>query len=98
MIRRPPRSTRTDTLFPDTTLFRSKRGAALHSPKVRPDTGGRAGKHNSGYSTFGLFRAGAACSIIALNFSQNENGPDRKVKAVGEREDFCLSDCLPPPD
>src|SRR3546814_2189394 len=24
MIRRPPRSTRTDTLFPDTTLFRSK--------------------------------------------------------------------------
>src|SRR3546814_19775276 len=24
MIRRPPRSTRTDTLFPDTTLFRSQ--------------------------------------------------------------------------
>src|SRR3546814_9934375 len=30
MIRRPPRSTRTDTLFPYTTLFRSyRRGAAL---------------------------------------------------------------------
>src|SRR3546814_7746458 len=28
MIRRPPRSTRTDTLFPYTTLFRSFRGAA----------------------------------------------------------------------
>src|SRR3546814_10529089 len=26
MIRRPPRSTRTDTLFPYTTLFRSKAG------------------------------------------------------------------------
>src|SRR3546814_6462724 len=26
MIRRPPRSTRTDTLFPYTTLFRSDRG------------------------------------------------------------------------
>src|SRR3546814_2082256 len=26
MIRRPPRSTRTDTLFPYTTLFRSPRG------------------------------------------------------------------------
>src|SRR3546814_11727930 len=25
MIRRPPRSTRTDTRFPDTTLFRSRR-------------------------------------------------------------------------
>src|SRR3546814_12445032 len=29
MIRRPPRSTRTDTLFPYTTLFRSGRAAAL---------------------------------------------------------------------
>src|SRR3546814_18488767 len=35
MIRRPPRSTRTDTLFPYTTLFRSRRGcppAAAHPP------------------------------------------------------------------
>src|SRR3546814_5045344 len=29
MIRRPPRSTRTDTLFPYTTLFRSGRGRLL---------------------------------------------------------------------
>src|SRR3546814_17662559 len=29
MTRRPPRSTRTDTLFPDTTLFRSTRNLAL---------------------------------------------------------------------
>src|SRR3546814_1283097 len=28
MIRRPPRSTRTDTLFPSTTLFRSAQSAA----------------------------------------------------------------------
>src|SRR3546814_7565143 len=28
MIRRPPRSTRTDTLFPYTTLFRSRAGRA----------------------------------------------------------------------
>src|SRR3546814_6332787 len=28
MIRRPPRSTRTDTLFPSTTLFRSRRAVA----------------------------------------------------------------------
>src|SRR3546814_2931197 len=27
MVRRPPRSTRTDTLFPYTTLFRSRRSA-----------------------------------------------------------------------
>src|SRR3546814_4584018 len=29
MIRRPPRSTRTDTLFPYTTLFRSRQETAL---------------------------------------------------------------------
>src|SRR3546814_5793009 len=34
MIRRPPRSTRTDTLFPDTTLFRSKKAARVSR---RPD-------------------------------------------------------------
>src|SRR3546814_11714575 len=34
MIRRPPRSTRTDTLFPYTTLFlsRSSRSAAVRQP------------------------------------------------------------------
>src|SRR3546814_5753808 len=31
MIRRPPRSTRTDTLFPYTTLFRSAKAARLPS-------------------------------------------------------------------
>src|SRR3546814_2744172 len=40
MIRRPPRSTRPDTLFPYTTLFRSSRGAgATAGPqrdRVRP--------------------------------------------------------------
>src|SRR3546814_3192630 len=34
MIRRPPRSTRTDTLFPYTTLFRS-RGAGSRGTEVR---------------------------------------------------------------
>src|SRR3546814_10438329 len=32
MIRRPPRSTRTDTLFPYTTLFRSQRERQEHLP------------------------------------------------------------------
>src|SRR3546814_7041201 len=32
MIRRPPRSTRTDTLFPYTTLFRSCRGGPPGTP------------------------------------------------------------------
>src|SRR3546814_7425147 len=43
MIRRPPRSTRTDTLFPYTTLFRSALRAVL---RPRPPGGGRGrGRH-----------------------------------------------------
>src|SRR3546814_816096 len=34
MIRRPPRSTRTDTLFPYTTLFRSSNEWLLCAPEV----------------------------------------------------------------
>src|SRR3546814_4547494 len=37
MIRRPPRSTRTDTLVPYTTLFRSASRAARPRPKDRAD-------------------------------------------------------------
>src|SRR3546814_4813835 len=40
MIRRPPRSTRTDTLFPYTTLFRSLQGRRLGDTRRLPD--GRA--------------------------------------------------------
>src|SRR3546814_14182154 len=56
MIRRPPRSTRTDTLFPCTTLFRSWGRLNSHNvkkvawfageiglPYVRHDVGGRFG-------------------------------------------------------
>src|SRR3546814_17565559 len=35
MIRRPPRSTRTDTLFPYTTLFRSENGLPALGTDVR---------------------------------------------------------------
>src|SRR3546814_11246897 len=39
MIRRPPRSTRTDTLFPYTTLFRSnrRRRQINHQLAIRPE-------------------------------------------------------------
>src|SRR3546814_20241305 len=40
MIRRPPRSTRTDTLFPYTTLFRSRERKARLA-KILPKTGRR---------------------------------------------------------
>src|SRR3546814_21074690 len=53
MIRRPPRSTRTDTLFPYTTLFRSDAGGRPRGDDLRPPLSrslreageGRAGDH-----------------------------------------------------
>src|SRR3546814_13828553 len=59
MIRRPPRSTRTDTLFPYTTLFRSPAYLLHHRRHVRgdepvwlhhqarPDRDGRSEEHTS---------------------------------------------------
>src|SRR3546814_7723279 len=54
MIRRPPRSTRTDTLFPYTTLFRSRRrpswlASALASTATMRSRwlGGRSEEHTS---------------------------------------------------
>src|SRR3546814_13087887 len=50
MIQRPPRSTRTDTLFPYTSLFRSDRQAgALHfePPSFGKRRGGKVCKHKS---------------------------------------------------
>src|SRR3546814_3035497 len=45
MIRRPPRSTRTDTLFPYTTLFRSVvQRAARHRSAQRPRPRARAAR------------------------------------------------------
>src|SRR3546814_7567097 len=42
MIRRPPRSTRTDTLFPYTTLFRSARRSAADDDERRRGAGAAA--------------------------------------------------------
>src|SRR6056297_3803279 len=46
MLRRPPRSTRTDTLFPYTTLFRSRRPA--RPPHGRDRRRARAGPDHRG--------------------------------------------------
>src|SRR3546814_15738044 len=42
MIRRPPRSKRTDTRFPDTTLFRSKTDLAAAKEESKADEAGAA--------------------------------------------------------
>src|SRR3546814_2085638 len=64
MIRRPPRSTRTDTLFPYTTLFRSairRRSGAL---PVLPDAALPAQhRRHGGHGTPGALSQGAAGAV-----------------------------------
>src|SRR3546814_1317234 len=65
MIRRPPRSTRTDTLFPYTTLFRSheherhavRRDRPLARCEENPDTRGRQRTCAEGHPGRGLQRS-----------------------------------------
>src|SRR3546814_11432865 len=66
MIRRPPRSTRTDTLFPYTTLFRSRQqdggtpgvGPHLHHAVHRDDG---LGRHQHGHDRHHHDTAADAC-------------------------------------
>src|SRR3546814_19543694 len=50
MIRRPPRSTRTDTLFPYTTLFRSSDGTGIGSREQVPGRQPLCGERGCGES------------------------------------------------
>src|SRR3546814_299291 len=61
MIRRPPRSTRTDTLFPYTTLFRSR--LALRQLNLAVETARRASDGRSGRLIVG-FADAAALNIL----------------------------------
>src|SRR3546814_5667764 len=74
MIRRPPRSTRTDTLFPYTTLFRSvehrlDRGERFpgHGGRDRPLAANIVGAGREGADTFGAaeFDAGEQLRAVA---------------------------------
>src|SRR3546814_4300654 len=61
MIRRPPRSTRTDTLFPYTTLFRSRFG----TPRLLPVGTSERELRDIAFAQLGLDPADAAVVEIA---------------------------------
>src|SRR3546814_2657433 len=91
MIRRPPRSTRTDTLFPDTTLFRSGRRATAAGGMepslcraVRLSAGTAQGRHAdcgprpacaATAAAEGRHRAGLAAAIGAHSRRRSEEHP-----------------------
>src|SRR3546814_6916657 len=93
MIRRPPRSTRTDTLFPYTTLFRS-------ADRHRARRGGRgAGGESRGRGTSGR---GGTCAVVPRPARRRRysgrNGGDRSEEHTSELQSlmrisyavFCL--------
>src|SRR3546814_3768664 len=57
MLRRPPRSTRTDTLFPYTTLFRSFQNVNLTGAELRDASFLRADLSGATLTKVGAFRA-----------------------------------------
>src|SRR3546814_2571230 len=88
MIRRPPRSTRTDTLFPYTTLFRS--GGSR--PSVRPTHGKSAWPRGPPLSSASRMRA--AMSDLDLDELRDELAdfaqPEKKV-GRGPREERIIA-------
>src|SRR3546814_899599 len=89
MIRRPPRSTRTDTLFPYTTLFRSAGEIAVFERDVRL-FGGAAVVVDAaavdgtlaGVQVVQLRRA--ECGAVGSADQQRVDGPPFQAAAVGE--------------
>src|SRR3546814_5441961 len=65
MIRRPPRSTRTDTLFPYTTLFRSSPGAKLDSGRLQ--AGDKLLGQQVMFMTFGAGGTIAFCRVVGAS-------------------------------
>src|SRR3546814_13655495 len=75
MIRRPPRSTRTDTLFPYTTLFRSDR-APVQEPGLRHGAVPRPARaRDLGHADHRYLFAGAGTGRVLLRASVRADGP-----------------------
>src|SRR3546814_17148757 len=105
MIRRPPRSTRTDTLFPYTTLFRSARSSAalphgLRRRRLQPEN---EGAEQVGIRTGGSEGNADAASTFYdarsdLEQPQAQGGKLRACQSSGRSEERrvgkeCVSTC-----
>src|SRR3546814_18119539 len=78
MIRRPPRSTRTDTLFPYTTLFRS---AGRRRPATRDIGGGRVPKGDRPGQRCGRLRKNAMSQSPTYNPAPSGNPQSATARA-----------------
>src|SRR3546814_4664058 len=103
MIRRPPRSTRTDTLFPYTTLFRSTTLDARHKSAEFKRLSNVASSRVPSYTLFGLrgeLSSDAGWSVFAYvrNLTDEVYAVDRSEEHTSELQSlmrisyavFCL--------
>src|SRR3546814_7841328 len=93
MIRRPPRSTRTDTLFPYTTLFRSSVPGARAVATHLADTSALARLHDpSVHAALGpMLTAGrvATCTMVDLERSEEHTSELQSLMRISYAV-FCL--------
>src|SRR3546814_7811059 len=96
-IRRPPRSTRTDKLFPDTTLFRSHlRGLRL--PGLPPERGGRRPERRAAPAPGPPDLSGGAPLLVSRPYPQRGASPGRSEEHTSDLQSlmrisyavFCL--------
>src|SRR6056297_4080381 len=82
MIRPPPRSTRTDTLFPYTTLFRSHATGVLGYTSPRPQIGDRARSEEHTSELQSLRRISYA--VFCLKKKKNDKQPRRAADRISQ--------------
>src|SRR3546814_20062744 len=92
MIRRPPRSTRTDTLLPYTTLFRSKVSRSRGNEAASVSAGGEITRSGRALQQLDRLEVGDAATH-ALRRIELDKGP-AGVGITKERDTHSVSDCV----
>src|SRR3546814_3891308 len=91
MIRRPPRSTRTDTLFPYTTLFRSGFSRTVGYVDRRNGDLSRRFSNCTGADSHGPRPAFARCFFFRTH-PTSDDGPPSAVQAPAASSDLARSE------
>src|SRR3546814_17648181 len=92
MLRRPPRSTRTDTLFPYTTLFRSLSG---ENASELNDALGRIGFRRSQNVAYRPSCAGCTACVSVRVVTQEFRPNATQRKLLRRNEDIVVTACKP---
>src|SRR3546814_3330652 len=89
MIRRPPRSTRTDTLFPYTTLFRSLSGLKASQTEMSTISHNLANVSTNGFKRSDTEFAEVIASSVSVNRSEEHTSELQSLMRISYAV-FCL--------